>query len=127
MEPSIELKKHIRKASPSSLIISSPCLMQMKWKKKRHQVNSAKLKLHNTLTFVTLGSKLYDWLTVGEFLTHTFHVGNSLVILLSMWVSYSHRQSLGMLAAQYLTMTPETKHSPTKQHRTDNAAYNQCQ
>ena len=43
---------------------------------------------------------------------HTFYIGDSLFILLSMWASYSPRESLGMLAAQALTMTPETKHSP---------------
>ena len=77
----------------------------------------------HTLTFIVLGSKLYDLLTVGEFLTHTFHIGDSLFILLSIWASYSPRESL----AQAFTMTPETKHSPTKRHRSDNAAYNQCQ
>ena len=65
------------------------------------------------LTSVVIGSKLYDPLSVGEFLAHTFHIGNSLFILLSMWASYSLRESLGMLAAQAFTMTPETKHSPT--------------
>ena len=63
----------------------------------------------------------------GEFLAHTFHIGELLFSLLRMWVSYSPRESLGMLAAQSFTMKPETKHSPTKRHRTDNAAYNQCQ
>ena len=64
------------------------------------------------LTFVALGSKLHDSLTVVEFLAHTFHKGNLLFVLLSMWVSYSPRESLGMLAAQAFTMTPETQHSP---------------
>ena len=59
------------------------------------------------LTFVALGSKLHDSLTVVEFLAHTFHKGNLLFVLLSMWVSYSPRESPGMLAAQFLTMTPE--------------------
>ena len=58
---------------------------------------------------------------MGVFLAHTFHIGNSLFILLSMWASYSPRESLGMLAAQAVTVTPKTKHSPTKWHRTDNA------
>ena len=79
------------------------------------------------LTFVVLDPKLYDPLTVGEFLAHTFHIGDSPFILLCMWASYSPRESLGMRAAQAFTMTPETKHSPTKRHRTDNAAYSQCQ
>ena len=35
-------------------------------------------------SFVLLGSKPYDSLTVGEFLAHTFHEGDSLFILLSM-------------------------------------------
>ena len=76
------------------------------------------------LTFVLLRSKLYDSLTVDEFLAHTFHTGDSLFILLSMWVSYSPSESLGMLAAQAFTMTPETQHSPksgteqTMQHTT---------
>ena len=34
------------------------------------------------LTFVVLGSKPYDSLTVGEFLAHIFHIGDSLFILL---------------------------------------------
>ena len=55
------------------------------------------------LTFVVVGSKPYDSLTVGEFLAHTSHIGDSLFIVA-------------------FTMTPETKHSPTKRHRTDNAA-----
>ena len=79
------------------------------------------------LTFVVLSSKLYDSSNVGEFLTHSFHKGELLFILLCMWASYSPKESLGMLAAQSLTMTPETKHSPTKWHKTDNAAYNQSQ
>ena len=85
------------------------------------------LEYEQTLNFVLLGSKLYDSSSVGEFLAHTFHTGDSLFILLSMWASYSPRESPGMLATQSLTMTPETKHSPTKQHRTDNASYNRCQ
>ena len=43
--------------------------------------------------FVALGSKPYNSLTVGEFLHHTFHTGDSLFILLSMWASYSLRES----------------------------------
>ena len=78
-------------------------------------------------SFVLLGSKPYDSLTVGEFLAHTFHIDDSLFILLRMWVSYSPGESLGILVAPSLTRTPETKHSPTKRHRTNNAAYNQCQ
>ena len=79
------------------------------------------------LTFVVPGSELYNSLTVGEFLAHTFHIDDSLFILLRMWVSYSPGESLGILVAPSLTRTPETKHSPTKRHRTNNAAYNQCQ
>ena len=52
------------------------------------------------LTFVLLGSKLYDSSSVGEFLAHTFHTGDSLLILLSVWASYSPRESPGMPAAQ---------------------------
>ena len=59
-----------------------------------------------------LGSKLYDSSAVRGCVAHTFHTGDSLFILLSMWASYSPRESLGMLAAQAFTMTPETKHSP---------------
>ena len=51
-------------------------------------------------------------MTVGEFLAKTFHIGDSLFILLSIRVNYSPRESQGMLAAQAFTMTPETKHSP---------------
>ena len=65
------------------------------------------------LTFVVLGSKPYDSLTVDEFLANTFHIGDSLFILLSMWASCSPRESPGMLAAQSLTVTPEKK--PTHQ------------
>ena len=77
--------------------------------------------------FVVLGSKPYNSLTVGVFFAHTFHTGDSLFTVLGMWASYSPRQSPGMLAAQSLTMAPETKHPSSKRHRTDNAAYNQCQ
>ena len=61
--------------------------------------NSHILSCFVQLTFVVLGSKLYDSLTVGEFLTHTFHIGDSLFILLSTWASDSPRESPGMLAA----------------------------
>ena len=74
------------------------------------------------LTFIVLGSKLYDSLSVDEFLTHIFFIGELLFILLSIWASYSSRESLGMLAAQSFTTTSKMKHSPTKQHRKDNAA-----
>ena len=74
------------------------------------------------LTFIVLGSKLYDSLSVDEFLTHIFFIGELLFILLGIWTSYSPRESLGMLAAQSFTTTSKTKHSPTKQHRKDNAA-----
>ena len=49
------------------------------------------------LIIVVLGSKPYDSLTVDEFLAPYFHVGKLLFILLSMWASYSPRESLGML------------------------------
>ena len=39
-------------------------------------------------------------MTVGEFLAKTFHIGDSLFILLSIRVNYSPRESQGMLAAQ---------------------------
>ena len=61
---------------------------------------------------------------MGEFLAHSFHIGDSLVVLLSMWASYSPRESLGMLVAQAFTMTLDTKRSPkigteqTMQHTT---------
>ena len=58
---------------------------------------------------------------------HTFYRGDTLFILLSMWASYSPRESPGMLAEQAFTMAPKTKHSPTKRHRTNNAAYSECQ
>ena len=80
---------------------------------------------HVYLTAIVLGSKLYDSLTVCQFLAHTFHIGDSLFILLNMWASCSPRESPDMLVAQSLTMTPKTKHSSTKLHGTDNAAYNQ--
>ena len=57
----------------------------------------------SSLTCVVPGSKPYDSLTVGEFLAHTFHTGDSLFVLLSMWASYSPRESPGMLVAQSLT------------------------
>ena len=74
------------------------------------------------LTFIVLGFKLYDSLSVNEFLNHIFFIGELLFILLGIWTSYSPRESLGMLAAQSFTTTSKTKHSPTKQHRKDNAA-----
>ena len=72
-----------------------------------------------------LNSKPYDSLTVGQSPAYIFHSENSLFILLSMWARYSPREDPFMLAAQSLTMTPETKHSATKRHRIDNAVYNQ--
>ena len=32
------------------------------------------------LTFIILGSELYDWLSVGEFLTHTFHIYRGITV-----------------------------------------------
>ena len=51
------------------------------------------------LTFIVLGSKLYDSLSVDEFLTHIVFIGELLFILFGIWASYSPSECLGMLAA----------------------------
>ena len=96
-----------------------------KWKKLVAK-SSVVLQRPSWLTFLVLGSQPYVSLTVGEFLAHTFHIGDSLFILLIVWASYSPRGGTGLLAAQPLTMTPKTKHSPAKRHRANNPVYNQC-
>ena len=54
---------------------------------------------------VVLESKSFDSLTVGEFLTHTFYMGDSLFNLISMWARKSGHASGTAYDTKHKTLT----------------------